>query len=590
MIPPLKLINEEINDFRAKSIAITPGYYFSQKKMINTAYLYLNSKFEMGEIDDAGDKKYFYNVVSNPCKIYSKSIDFDTKNIRLLTVAGSNPFKTWYMERDLKYWMRDKQLGKLLNRIFDELPKFGSVVVKIVNNVPMVVDLRNFYCAQSADTLDDSHFITEIHPYTVAKFRKIGKEMGWTKVEEVISKFREMKDKKNIDLYERYGEIQNEDGTWAYKKIYVADVGEDNTKSAGTQELTSRGVLMDEVEVEGHPYWEFHLEKIPGRWLGVSVVETLIDPQIRQNELSNLQSKATYWRSIVLFQSKDPAMGGKNLKTDKSNGDVLDASQGEMTQVDVSDRNLAFFNDEYTKWMKVRDELTFAYDVVQGERLPSGTPLGSAQIAISQTLSHFEKIQENIAMTVKELLYKVIIPNFVKESTPEHMIRLVGKDLDTYISMILEDEVLKQAIRVITKGKMPNNADLDVYRVAIENGLKEKGEIIKKLPKGFYSDVKYDADIDIVGEAIDTRTRSATKFAIMQFVQSDPTALTDPFKKALIFSMAEDGGVNLNDFIVPTKKSMEDQMMMANAKQGGGGVSAPAQLQNPTMGEKTSTV
>ncbi len=84
---------------------------------------------------------------------------------------------------------------------------------------------------------------------------------------------------------------------------------------------------MDEVEVEGHPYWEFHLEKIPGRWLGVSVVETLIDPQIRQNELSNLQSKATYWRSIVLFQSKDPAMGGKNLKTDKSNGDVLDASQ-----------------------------------------------------------------------------------------------------------------------------------------------------------------------------------------------------------------------------------------------------------------------
>src|SRR3990167_3402408 len=164
----LRQINKEVQDFQTKQIQIVPGFYF-------------NSRYVTGETDDEGDRKYFYNINRNPCKVFSKAIDFDTKNIRLLTTESGDSLKTWFMERDLKYWMRDKQFGKILNRIFMDLPVYGSVVLKIVDGKPEFVDLRNFIVDQQADSLKQANYITEIHNYTVGEFKTVAKKMGWDK-------------------------------------------------------------------------------------------------------------------------------------------------------------------------------------------------------------------------------------------------------------------------------------------------------------------------------------------------------------------------------------------------------------------------
>jgi hypothetical protein len=591
----LRQINTEINDFETKEIQVVPGFYFNQKTTLEQIYRYYNGKYEEGDIDEDGDKKYFYNIVKNPCKVFSKAIDFDTKNIRLLTTAGGNELKTWFMERDLKYWMRDKQFGKVLNRIFYELPIYGSVVLKEVSGYLYFVDLRNFIVEQSADNLSESNYLIEIHNYTPADYRKVAKKMGWQKTDEVIEEFRKMKGVNHIRVYERYGEVEKTDSrgkkTYPYMRTFIADVGVD-VQDAQTQKMIyHKGVLLREDEWEGNPYWEYHLEKIMGRWLGVGVVEQLFDNQIRENEVANLESKASYWRALVLFQNPDPTMAGKNLQTENKNGDVLDASNGLTTQVDISDRNLAYFNDQTNKWLKNRDELTFSYDVVQGERLPAGTPLGSAQIAITQTLSYFEQIQENIALDVKEMLYSVIIPQFQKEINGEHILRLVGKDLDTYISMIKGDMVKEEIVKQFSKGKLLSSYDAEVIGITIENALKQKGELLKEFPKDFYKDVKPEIDIDITGESVDTRVRNATKFAILQAIQSDPMMLQDPVKKRILFSIAEDGGINLNDFIGQEQKSIEAQMTGAmGQKMGGGGVSAPVLPQMSMAGNNMKTI
>lgn len=584
----LKTIRAEVNDFENKEIQIVEGFSFNQKETLQDIYLRYNSQFKDGDIDEDGDKKYFYNITKNPCKVFSKAIDFDTKNIRLLTAEGGNPLKTWYMERDLKFWMRDKKFGRVLNRIFQELPIFGSVVLKEINGYLYFIDLRNFIIEQTADSLDSANYIIEIHDYTVPEFRRVGAELGWNNIDETISEFRKMKNVSHIRVFERYGEIE-ENGKWQYKRIYIADVGVDKENEQRVKEPYKGIVLKEDVDVE-HPYWEFHLEKIPGRWLGIGVVETLFEPQIRQNEIANLQSKASYWRAIVLLQSPDPTLAGKNLLVEKKNGDVLDSSNGNTTQVDISDRNLAHFKEETDKWLKNRDELTFAYDVVQGERLPAGTPLGSAQIAITQTLSYFEQIQENIALDVKEMLYTAILPQFEKESNAEHTLRLVGKDLDNYVDMIKDSLVFEELTKLVLQGKFPTDYEAQVIGVGVENAFKKTGELLKKLPRGFYKDNKYDVDIDITGESVDTRVRNATKFAIMQAVTTDPTMLTDPFKKALLLSMAEDGGINLYNFLGVQKKDISTDIAAMQAQRGGGGVSSPVMPQNPVMGNKVATV
>lgn len=586
----LRTINKEIEDFKTKATTIVPGLFFNQYDTIQKIFYYYNSKFQSGEIDDEGDRKYFFNIVKNPCKVYSKAIDFDTKNIRILTAGGGDPLKTWFMERDLKYWMRDKQFGKVLNRIFYELPIFGSVVIKIVNGEPYFVDLRNFYVDQNADDLSCSSFITEVHNYSVSEFRKVAKQMKWeqSKVDKVIDLFHQMKDTSHIRLYERYGEVVEEDNDgmkYPYKRVFIADVGNDKLDNYGRIELKHQGVPLSSEEWEGHPYWEFHAEKIPGRWLGVGVVETLFEPQIKQNETANLEGKSAYYLALHLFQTRDPAFN-RNLKGNVKSGEVFNVDS-EITEVNISDRNGAFFNEQTRKWQANRDEMTFAYDAVQGERSPAGTPLGSTQISIGQTLSYFEGIQENVAMDIKEMLYEVILPQFEKENTTEHTLRLVGKDLDTYVGLVKNNLVLKEIVRMATSGKFPNEDEKTLITTAIEESIKQNKEKIITIPSGFYKGLKYDIDIDITGESVDTRVRSATYFAILQAIQADPTMTTDPVKKKLLFKFAEDGGVNLSEIFEAQQKT---ETMMPETKNGGGGISAPAMTPQMTGGQKVATM
>ncbi len=594
MIDALRQIDKERSDFENKDISIVPGFTFNQCATIDLCTFYYNSKFKSGQTDRDGDRKYFYNINKNPCKVFTKAVDFDTKNIRLLTSESGNSLKTWFMERDLKYWMRDKQFGKVLNRIFHELPIYGSCVLKIIEGEPYFVDLRNFIVEQSADSLYCSNYIIEMHNYTPNEFRKIAKQMKWpkTKVDEVLTKFYQMKGTSHIKLYERYGDLQDEKGEYTYRRVFYADVGIDEFDQSSQRQVSSRGVELSSEEWDPEAietlYWEFHAEKIPGRWLGIGVVEALFEPQVRANELANLQAKASYWAALRIFQTRDSAIS-RNMMTDVRNGEVLNCDS-EITQIDMSDRNLAFFNEEHQKWLNNRDELSFSYDVVQGQRPPADQPLGAVQIAAAQTLSYFETIQENIALDVKEMLYKIIIPQFEKENTTEHILRIVGQDLDTFAEMIKNDLILKELIRQATSGKFPTNEDKDIIAVAIEERIKQGKENLITIPKDFYKDIKYDIDIDITGESVDTRVKYATIFAILQAVTADPTMTTDPFKRKLLFNIAEEGGVNLNEFLPVQKQSIENVMPQNMPQRGsGGGVSAPA-LGNKLAGQTVQTV
>ena len=600
VVPILRQVNTEIQDFKTKPVQVVPGLTFNQYETLKQIYFYYNSEFMSGKIDEDGDRKFFLNIVKNPCKVFSKAIDFDTKNIRLLTAGGGDPLKTWFMERDLKYWMRDKQFGKVLNRIFRELPIFGTVVLKIVNGTPYFVDLRNFVVEPNADCIDDMNFVTEVHNLTVPQFRKVGKEMGWDKnlVEETIEHFYQMKKATHIKLYERYGDVPQEDedggSSFEYHRLFIADVGEDTFDQFGRLESEHTGVVLSNEKWEKEtPYWEFHAEKVSGRWLGIGVVETLFEPQIRQNELANLQTKTSYWSALRVFQTRDAAIN-RNFLSDVRNGEILNV-ESEITQIDMSDRNLAFFNQEEQKWMRNRDELTFSYDVVQGERLPAGTPLGSANLAITQTLSYFEGIQENVALDIKEMLYKVIIPQFEKENTLEHTLRIVGQDLDQYIAMVKNELVFKEIVRIaVNSGAVPSGEEKDAINIAVEEAIKQEKEKILTIPTSYYRDIKYDVDIDITGESVDTRVRSATLFAILQAMTADPTMTTDPMKRKFLYTMGEDGGINMADYLDVAKTSPEQMTNMspevsAPTGRAGGGVSAPA-LSSQLIGTQTQTV
>ena len=581
----LKQIQKEISDYNDTDITIVDGLSFNQKRTIEKIYRYLNSKFISGDRDVEDNRKYFYNVVNNPCRVETKSTDFDTKHIAVQTASGGSPNKTWFFERDLKFWMKDQNFGKVLNRIFDERPKFGTVVIKTIKGKPYFVDLRNFVVEQSADNLDNSNYIIEKHLYTPIEFRRIGRELGWNNIEETIEEFHAMVNEHYIAVYERHGELADEQDNYTYQRVCIADVGVDTVDPYTHLESPHSGVLLKQEMVDTHPYTEFHRLKIPGRWLGIGVVETLFEPQIRENEIANLESKGDYYASLHVWQTAGEK-ANVNLSRDMVDGQVLDNGGEPISPIDMTERNLSYFQIATNKWMKNRDELTFSYDVVQGERLPAGTPLGSARLAAAMAGSHFDQLREDLAQDVKEYLFKVIIPQFEKQNTSEHILRIAGEDLDKVRNLMIKQKAKNALFSFLKrKVKFPTNVQYDAIKAGIEEKVKRGKEILLTIPKEFYQNLKYKIDIIITGEQRDTSIWSQTMFAGLQAVTADPTLLTDPVKKKFFAKWLESGGASIIDFEPDVQPQGIQQLMPA--KGAGGGVSRPATMSGMTPTEQT---
>jgi len=560
-------IKQELNEYETKSIFIADGLEFSQADLITKIIYYYNSKFTTGEYDDQNDKKYFFNIVRNPCDVATKAIDFDTKNINILTASGGTSLKTWYFERDLKFWMKDKKFGKVLNRIFHELPIFGSVVLKIVNGEIFFVDLKNFAVQQDADTLDKARYITETHLYSPLGFKRIAQEKNWTNWEEALGDEQE-----EIKVYERYGEDENLD----YRRTIAAEVGKG-------------GVILSDEKVEKHPYREFHLDKISGRWLGIGKVELLSDPQIRINELSNQQAKSSYLSTLRLWQTRDTGVR-RNLLTDAINGQILQTPE-EIKQIDMADRNLSFYELEINRWLTNKDEITFAHEAIRGERLPSGTPLGSARLAIGQAGAYFAQVQENVAMDIKDLLFEVVIPQFKKDNNKEHILRLAGEDLDKINNLIVDNATEQKIAEFVSKkGRYPDRLQIDLIRGAISEQVKQGKEQLVKMPADFYKDLKYKIDIVITGEQVDTNIKAATLFAAIQAVTADPTLLSDPTKKKFFYRWLEQGGINPIDFEPESAPPSMEQAVENIGGRAGGGVSKPTFAPGQESGKLETTI
>jgi hypothetical protein len=305
-----------------------------------------------------------------------------------------------------------------------------------------------------------------------------------------------------------------------------------------------------------------------------------MEAQIRQNELVNLQAKASYWAALRVFQTRDSAIN-RNLASDVTNGQIMNVDS-EITQIDMSDRNLAFFNEETAKWDRNIAELTFQF-------APIGHSKIAIQVAMEQVSTYFASIQKGIATTVKQMIYEDIMPQFEKDMNVEHALRLVGQDLDEFAEMNKNKMVFQEVLRLaVTQGKMCDNQDAEVIGLAMKQMIKQNKEHLVTVIKGYYKNVKYDIDINIKGYSKDTDTQMKIKFAVLQAITTDPTLTQDPVKKKLLASYMEDGGLNPNDIFSVEQKDPQQIAQQGNQGRAGGGVSSP--MAGAMSGQATQTV
>lgn len=573
-------IEQELKEFK-EPITILDGWEYSQKDTVEQDICYYNSKYVEGDIDSDGLKLYFYNISRAACGTTTKAIDIDTKDFRLSNAPGGNALKTWFYERDLKYWLKSQQFGKVLNRIARELPQFGSVVLKYNNGDVHFVDLRNFICEQNADSLDLSNYIIEQHYYTPTEFKRVGKKKGWENVDKVIDLYRGSKEQ-YIRVFERYGEVED-NGFYDYKMVLVADIPTDIKKSDLARFEINDNIILGEKLVDRHPYKEIHINKIPGRWLGMGIPEILSENQIRINEIFNQQVKSSYWNSLRLWQTRDPG-AGRNLLTDSQNGDIL-VIEDPLQPVDMQDRNLSHFVKEVEMWESNARSQTFSTDIMRGERTPAGTPLGAAQLSTAQAMSFFDQMREDYVLEIKDLFWRFVIPGFRKTSNKEHIVKIVGEDVQYINELIKQTNVdlrVKEYIR--TTGKVPTTKEIEMFKKLEDVRNENVKERDWKIPEGWYKDIMFDFDIIITDESQSAAVLAQALIQAFQMIQADPTTLTDPVKKGLFSQYLEKIGINLYD--IESKIIKNDEPVMQPTGPAGGGVSAPGVMIGATGEQK----
>lgn len=578
-------IAEELDVF-SNDIKVIEGWDFNQRDTIEQAVLYYNSKFVDGDTDDDGLKLYFFNIIKATCGTTTKAIDVDTKDIIVQNAAGGDWLKAWFYQRDLKYWLKKQQFGKVLNRISRELPIYGTVVLKYVKGKVEFVNLKNFICETNADTLDQSNYIIEEHYYTPNEFKKIGKEKKLDNVNEVLEMFRNSKEQ-YIRVFERYGELENvETGEWEYRMVLVADIPTD-IKQSSRYETTYAGsdYVLANVLINSHPYKEIHVNKIAGRWLGVGIPELLSENQIRINEIMNQRVKSSYWSTLRLFQTKDTGVA-RNLLQDCENGDVLNP-EDLITAVPMEDRNgVGYYDSEMNQWTGNAKEQTFSTDIMMGQRPPSGATLGAAQLSAAQSMSFFDQMKEDYCLEVKDLIVTRVIAGFEKTNNLEHMVKIAGEDIEKLTDLIVNQKVNNAIINYVKRKKrLPDQKFIELTRIAETELLSKSPELQVKIPDGFYKDVEYDIDVIITDESEATAAKAASLVTALQTITTDPTILTDPTKKRIFAKSLEQVGINLFDLEAEVPKSSFEPQTAPVVTGVGGGVSATPNM-GGTIGQK----
>ncbi len=603
-------IRTEANDFFFNNISIVPGFSFNQTSTLKRIHLYLNNRYESGtNIENVigssvsatqylGRDKLFFNVVNPVCDLAAKELNLDTKDIKLLPLNPKSYFATYLLEKEMKQWLKKNKLGKILNQLAEEAPKYGSVVLSKTKDGAEIVDLRRLMLDPTVETITKSRFVTTIHFMTPSELRAT----GWDNVEMAIERFGErnaqepfldqvgnagvMTSTPYIKIHKRYGEVPRwwvdnsapgtKKGDELVKALFIVAGVEATFQNAEGVVTGDAGlVLFKSRWYKEWPFKDFHYTKIRGRWLGLGVVEMLFDVQVRMNELKNQKRISMEISSLHLFNTPDKTIV-RNVLTDLQSGDLLISPNG-ITPIANEERNLAAFQSEEESYSAQADRLTFAFSALRGGTTERKETLGTVSLQTRQAGSVFSFKKENLGLFLQDFFNDLVMPNLMADLTPEHIMRFTGSSqelekLDMAAAEVYANDIIKKRI---LNGTPVYQEDMDALKTKAVDQYRKGGESrFLKIKDAFYDDAAFEFDF-LVSEDQEISIEDANKIRdIFTQLGSNPAMLDDPRVKVLFYEYAQKLGIN------PAKLELADQQMQKTQKDGATAARPPSESIN----------
>ncbi len=571
-------------NFLQTNIEIVPGLTFNQYETVKRVYFYMHNQFESGPYDELGQRKYFYDMMTDRNDQATKNIDLDTKDVYIKAENAGTYLLSWLLRQEFMGYAKTTGFGSKLNELSDDLPDVGTVVwkkVKADDGTTDVsqVELINILNDPTSKCLKDGIMI-ERHLLTQDELRKKGASINQDEVTRLIKSGKTappvpingtmaMNYNTTVDrttpyyeVYEMWAEIP----LWLYKryenygKDYQANAGitsyqdidsADANKSvyvmalvAGVEQGSDECVLfIKKTTKEMFPYMDVHYRRRKGRWLGLSNYELCFDQIEKANECTNRFFNALRISTSHLYQTTDKTHV-KNVMTDMEDGDLV-VTKAAITAIPTEIRGLAEYKDEMARIESRVEHICNAYEVVTGENLPSGTPfqLGAQMLASATKL--FEYIRQNMGLFIEDVFNKWLLPDFAKGLTDEHILDLTNDpdDLKIYydaIRKVVQYDLIKKYI--LTQGTYPSVEQLQLVGSLVKDQMAHAPKQVLVEQGTYPLTLKYGLKVITTGENEAKKQNIETLKTTLETVAANPQALQDPRFMMLLSMILEETG------------------------------------------------
>ena len=184
----------------------------------------------------------------------------------------------------------------------------------------------------------------------------------------------------------------------------------------------------------------------------------------------------------------------------------------------------------------------------------------SALIANQSATSVFAFKREDLTIDLREFFNEMVLPQLMKDLTPEHIMRFVGstQELDKLDKAAAELYVNDFVKKMLLEGRALMPGDLEVARLKAIREYQKLGESrYVKIKNAFYNDAEFEFDFIIGNEQADPATIIQNTQSILMAVAQNPQMLQDPRVKMLFYKYAEKLGVS------PAEIELADQQAAA---------------------------
>ena len=526
-----EIVFNEIESFKYKDVMLTEGYGFNQYKTIRRINRYLGNKFMNCPDPDA----MFWNLSLSRIPMYAKSIDMNSKDFYVFGVSETSSFQAWILNVRFKKWVQEDRFALTLDAVSNGVATYGSAVWKKFEKEDGEVgieeaDLRNLYFDPTVKDIIDTP-VVEMHYMTETQLRA-----KWPdKVDEIVEKAKKARDQENheaesaddkYEVWERWGEYKEEEQDDA---IYMHFIG----VGQGDHETI---LVEDEIKVKDgkpaeFPYYDFHGERMQGRWMGRGVVERLFELQEQINTLVNQNNEANQIASLLLFRTADPNTTGNILQSAIS-GQIINTA--DMQQMGIDNRFIATFLNQLQSIESKADELCYINESISGETPPSGVPFRSLAVATRAAKSTFKFLKTSIGEKMGYILEEQVMPSLVKKFNKEDIIEINEdeNDIRRYDSRMADETARQFKLEKVQNGEVIFEEDIIAVRAQALKSLEENRRI-EKIGKKFFN-FDYGIMMNPTGESMDKATMNAALDGALEMMLAAPAIVNTPlFKKKL---------------------------------------------------------